>query len=95
MLCVLKDAEEDEASRYRGIQHAEEDKCRDHEGECDLLVWLDKRAKCGSRNVLVASVSVDHSPDDAEDNDLADRASPECLWEVPVKVISKFIRDYS
>lgn len=57
---VFEDAKEDEAGRDGGIEDAEEDEGRDHEGERDFLVELvAKRSKCRCGVVLCAGVHVD------------------------------------
>lgn len=69
---VLEQAEEDETSRYRRVQHTQEDEGRDHEGECHLLKDGFQGAERRGRHVLVANVGVDDSAHKAEDNDLSD-----------------------
>lgn len=80
---VAKRAEEDEASRHRGIQASEEDESWDHEGEGNLLVKIIQRSKGRSRDILVASVGVDDAADNGEDDDFGNGASPQRLGEFP------------
>ena len=73
---VVKQAEEDEASRDRGVQDTQEDDRRDHEGEGNVLVRILERTECWSRHVLVTGVGIDDGPNDAEQDDLRDGAGP-------------------
>lgn len=84
---VAKDAEEDEASRYRSIQASQENQGRDHEGEGSLLVNIFQGSKSGSSHILIASVGVDDSANNGEDDDFGNGAGPERLGELPASVL--------
>ena len=88
---VLEDAEEDKTSRHRGVQHTQEDQSGNHEREGDLLVKRVERAKRRRGYVLVANVGIDNGANNAENDDLKDRASPQGLGEVSVRLVSTAI----
>lgn len=83
VLGALEETEEEESGRNAGIQDAEEDESRDHEGEGHLLVDFLEGPEGGSSHVLVSDEGIDNSSDNAEDDDLANGDSPEGLGEVP------------
>lgn len=86
---VLKDAEEDEARRDRGVEDAQEDEGWDHEGERDLLVQRLEGAESWGGHVLVASVSIHDGAHKAEDDDLGNSAGPQGLGEVPDDLVNR------
>lgn len=90
---VAKDAEKDKASRYRSIQASQENQCRNHEGEGSLLVNGLQGSKSGGRHILVASIGVDDSTNNGEDDDFGNGTGPERLGEFPasdsVSIISE------
>lgn len=80
---TFEDSEKDEASGYGSVQDAQEDQSRDHKGESHFLVEIvAQRSECGCSVVLSSGVSVNHGRHNAENNDLADGNSPQCLGEV-------------
>lgn len=80
---ALENAEEDEPRRDRGVKDAKEDQGWDHERERHFLVdFITKRSECRGRVVLISSVGVDDSTDNAENDDFAYRHGPERLGEI-------------
>jgi len=81
--CVVEEAEEDEACRYRGVENTKEDDGRNHEGKGNLLVHfvLDGTERW-RRHVLSTGVGVDNTADAAEDDNLSNGDCPEGLGEV-------------
>lgn len=47
-----------------------------------------ERTKCGRRHVLIARISVDDRPDDAEDEDFGNGAGPEGFGKVSEVLVS-------
>ncbi len=82
--CSLEKAEEDESTSDTGIQASKEENRGDHEREGYLLVKVFEGAERRSCHVLVANSGIHDASDNAEDDNLGNRASPQRLGEITI-----------
>lgn len=82
VLRIFEKAEKYQTGRNRCVQDAQEDECRDHERESDLLVDRLQRSKGWGSHVLGAHERVHNGADEAKDDNFANGAQPKRLWKI-------------